>query len=252
MRNLISLIFTILIAISVIFIGSNFNKNNKEFNTDTILLCKDTQTSTIKYKNNNTEKLNTNEKQIFSDCIRLHVIANSDSDLDQQLKLRVRDRIITEFSSRFAKSESLEQSRRIVKNSLSEIEEIAYREIKGSSFNYGVNAVYGRFDFPDKVYGEHIYPSGNYEALKVVLGDGSGKNWWCVMFPPLCFVDITHGVATDKRNINNEKIKHQDKDEDECRYEEASEDIYEEKASKEIKEIKYKFKIVELIKKVFN
>jgi stage II sporulation protein R len=127
--------------------------------------------------------------------IRFHVIANSDSPEDQQLKLRVRDRLLERFGPELSDIHSIDQGRRIIGEKLSAIREVALEEIKSSGRTYPVQVMFGRFPFPTRVYGDLVLPAGEYEALKVIIGQGKGANWWCVMFPPLCFIDISHGIA---------------------------------------------------------
>ena len=112
--------------------------------------------------------------------VRLHIVANSDSEEDQALKLRIRDRLLAATSASAGKEDAA--------GMLDKYEEIARREIADSGFNYGVKAEYGRFYFPTKDYGGLTYPAGEYDAVRVTLGEGEGQNWWCVLFPPLCYV----------------------------------------------------------------
>jgi len=128
---------------------------------------------------------------IKDSVIRLHVIANSDSDLDQALKLKVRDRILKETSEIFKNSntpsEALEKA-----NAISEHLRLAAKEVlKENGCDFDVKIQTGTFSFPAKNYGEIMLPAGNYNALRVVIGEGKGKNWWCVMFPPLCLAKGT-------------------------------------------------------------
>nr|WP_243426397.1 stage II sporulation protein R [Caldicoprobacter guelmensis] len=132
--------------------------------------------------------------------IRFHVVANSDSPEDQALKLRVRDKLLEEFGKEFAGIDSIEKEREKVMENIDEIEKIALLEVKRAGKSYPVKVQFGRFSFPTKAYGNLVLPAGEYEALKVVIGKGEGANWWCVMFPPLCFIDISHGVARPKEN----------------------------------------------------
>ena len=127
--------------------------------------------------------------------IRFHVIANSDSPADQELKLRVRYRLLEDFTSELSGIESINQGRKRIAENLREIKNAALQEIKSSGSSYPVEVKFGRFQFPTKAYGDLVLPAGEYDALKVVIGQGKGANWWCVMFPPLCFVDISHGIA---------------------------------------------------------
>ena len=136
-----------------------------------------------------------NEMDIKKEVIRFHVIANSDSPEDQELKLKVRDEILSEVGEKFGDSSSIEESRSIIEKNMKGIKHIAEEEIKRQGKDYGVRVILGKDTFPTKSYGKLTLPAGEYEALKVIIGEGRGKNWWCVMFPPLCFVDINHGVS---------------------------------------------------------
>lgn len=119
------------------------------------------------------------------DLIRLHVIANSDSPEDQALKLQVRDRLLLTFGETFREVRSMEEARGIIQANLAALEQTACVEIENQGFSYPVEAKLGIYPFPTRVYGDLVYPAGNYEALRVVIGEGKGANWWCVMFPPL-------------------------------------------------------------------
>lgn len=144
--------------------------------------------------------------------IRLHVKANSDTEEDQALKLKVRDRILKETAPLFEKSESIEETRAIVKENLDNIKSIAEEVIKEEGKDYKVEVNFGMTSFPTRKYGEMVLPAGEYEALLVTIGEGKGKNWWCVMFPPLCFVEMTHGIAANTEESLD--IVTDDKDED--------------------------------------
>ena len=151
----------------------------------------------------NQERQFVRENQQF---IRFHVIANSDSREDQEIKLKVRDRLLEEFGMELGNSYSLEDSRRIIRENISTIELAAQEVVDKDRPGHHVEAMLGYFDFPTKAYGDKVLPAGNYEALRVVIGQGQGANWWCVMFPPLCFVDISHSLAegdVDLEDINS-------------------------------------------------
>lgn len=130
--------------------------------------------------------------------IRFHVIANSDSEADQQLKLKVRDKILEVIKPLLDKSTSVTESKQILLDNKDLIKQISEQIIAQESKNYNVNVNLQKSNFPTKKYGDIILPAGEYESLKVVIGEGEGKNWWCVMFPPLCFVDITHGTVPEE------------------------------------------------------
>jgi len=130
--------------------------------------------------------------------IRLHVVANSDSPVDQQLKLQVRDKIISSMSGRLKGLKDISEVKNIVQGSLAEIEAAAREVIEENRKRYGVKAVFTEMDFPTRTYGNITLPAGTYQALNIVIGEGKGKNWWCVMFPPLCFIDVAHGIAAEE------------------------------------------------------
>ncbi len=130
--------------------------------------------------------------------IRLHVVANSDSPVDQQLKLQVRDRIISSMSGRLEGLKDISEVKSIVQGSLAEIEAAAREVIEENRKRYGVKAVFTEMDFPTRTYGNITLPAGTYQALNIVIGEGKGKNWWCVMFPPLCFNDVAQGIAAEE------------------------------------------------------
>lgn len=175
------------------------------------------------------------KEDISSKLIRFHVIANSDSIDDQSVKLKVRDAIMKTMNGKFVGINNRKDSEKMIKDSLPEIQKIADNILKQNGKNYSAKAIYGRFDFPTKYYGTITLPAGKYDALRVVLGNGDGKNWWCVMFPPLCFIDITHGLSSDE---TKDELK---------RY--LSED---ELDMIETKKPPVKFKIVEVFKEYYD
>lgn len=130
--------------------------------------------------------------------VRLHVVANSDSLADQNLKLKVRDKVIDMMSGRFEGLGDITEVKKLIVGSLEEIETVARETIKENGKSYDVKAAFVKADFPTKTYGNLTLPAGTYQALNIVIGEGKGKNWWCVMFPPLCFIDVAHGVVPEK------------------------------------------------------
>lgn len=138
----------------------------------------------------------TTEAALAKSVIRLHVIANSDSDCDQALKLKVRDRIIKETEGIFEAQSTICAAREDIEHNLGTIRQIAQDEITANGYNYPVEVNLGMSDFPTKEYGELVLPAGSYEALRVEIGSAQGQNWWCVLFPPLCFVDETCVTAS--------------------------------------------------------
>ncbi|HHW44067.1 MAG TPA: stage II sporulation protein R [Desulfotomaculum sp.] len=133
--------------------------------------------------------------------IRFHVIANSDSAEDQALKYRVRDAIVRAMAPRFKEAASIDQAREIARANLGYMQQLAEGEIRAAGRDYPVAVYLGHYQFPAKTYHlaaagnpgestELTIPAGEYEAVRVVIGRGAGANWWCVLFPPLCFVDL--------------------------------------------------------------
>lgn len=154
--------------------------------------------------NGEAKKIDTISENYKDKLIRFHVIANSDSDEDQELKLKVRDEMIKYLQPKLANSNSIEESERIIKEEYSELEKISKNIISENGYNYDVKVGIEYSTFPTKQYSNIILPAGEYKALKIVIGQGTGKNWWCVMFPPLCFVDEESGVI-DKET--DQKLK---------------------------------------------
>ena len=147
------------------------------------------------------------QKSVF----RLHVIANSDSEDDQNLKLKVRDNVLRYMNTLCSKTTSKEEAIEIATIHLNEFKEIALNTIKENGYNYNVNISIDNVFFPTKTYGDISLPEGYYDALRIKIGKAEGKNWWCVMFPPLCFVDVTSGIVPDdskdllKENLSQEE-----------------------------------------------
>lgn len=168
--------------------------------------------------------------------IRFHVLANSDSDEDQELKLKVRDEIIKYLQPMLKQSKSLEQSEQIILSESENIKNIGENIIKENGYTYEVEVKLEYNNFPAKQYSNIVLPAGEYKALRILIGEAKGKNWWCVMFPPLCFVDENNGVI-DKET--DEKLRSVLTEEE---YNLISEDNIE-----KTKDVKMKFKIVEII-----
>ena len=134
---------------------------------------------------------------ISDSVFRLHVIANSNSIEDQNLKYKVRDKLLDYMNTLCANISSKEEAIKMVINYSQDFENIALEVIHNEGFDYPVNINVGNFEFPTKTYGDISLPAGLYDALRVEIGTASGQNWWCVMFPSLCFIDITSGVVEE-------------------------------------------------------
>ncbi len=137
------------------------------------------------------------------ELIRLHVVANSDSASDQDLKRKVRDEIVRSVAPEFLATDKIASARNIARDNLERIQEIANHEIRADGKDYSVHVELACFPFPTKHYGPFILPAGDYEAVRVVIGEGGGANWWCVLFPPLCFVDMTRSATVLDPPLNS-------------------------------------------------
>jgi stage II sporulation protein R len=132
-----------------------------------------------------------------NNLIRLHIIANSNDPGDQELKYRVRDAIITAFSPELQRLRSRADAEALLAADQGKIVRLAERVIADNGRRYPARVEIGDFDFPTRTYGNLVLPAGNYRAVRVILGRGAGANWWCVLYPPLCFVDIAgSGIQT--------------------------------------------------------
>jgi stage II sporulation protein R len=130
-------------------------------------------------------------ENVRENVLRLHVIANSDSDSDQRLKLLVRDTVLLKGSSVFDGSVNVENARQIIVPNTELLEKAALDVVRQNGFDYGVTVTVGKEFFETRTYGGITFPAGTYEAVKVVIGAGKGHNWWCVMFPPMCLPAAT-------------------------------------------------------------
>ena len=168
---------------------------------------------------------------IADSLFRLHVIANSDSDEDQALKYKVRDALLEYMNSLSSTCSSKEEVIQIAREHIEDFRSIALNTINENNYAYDVNVEIGNFEFPSKTYGDISLPSGYYDALKVEIGEAKGRNWWCVMFPPLCFIDISSGVVPEE---SKEYLK-----------ENMSEEEYALISSNDTPGIQFKFKLLE-------
>ena len=171
--------------------------------------------------------------------IRFHVLATSDSEEDQQLKLKVRDAVIDYLQPKLRDSKSINESERIILEEEGNLINICRDVVEKNGYNYDVHIDLGYSKFPTKQYSSVVLPAGEYKALRILIGKGQGKNWWCVMFPPLCFVDKQNNVI--------------DKETDAKLREVLTEEEYKlivEKDNDKVDDLTIKFKIVEIIQKI--
>lgn len=171
-------------------------------------------------------------KDLSDNFFRLHILANSDSDSDQALKLKVRDNIISYMNTLSYDGLNKNEAIELTNSHLIAFQEIAEKTIAGEGYNYDVKLEVGNFYFPTKEYGNISLPAGYYDALKIEIGKAKGQNWWCSLFPPLCFVDISAGII--------------DEESEEYLRENLSEDEFS-IITDDSGDIKFKFKIIELL-----
>lgn len=151
------------------------------------------------------------QRAIAEQIIRLHVVANSDTEEDQELKMKVKETIVTYLRGEMQDAVSVDEARQAIVEHLPEIEEIATEKMRAEGYDYTAEATLGESYFPVKEYGDLTFPAGDYEALRVRLGKSEGRNWWCVMYPTLCFVDSTYQVVPEsskeqlKQNLTSEE-----------------------------------------------
>lgn len=154
------------------------------------------------------------QQEIAGKIIRFHVRANSDSDADQSLKLKVKDEVVAYLTNAMKESHSKTDSITYIENHLDDITAIADATIKKEGYNYKATAYMTNEFFPTKAYGDVTVPCGNYDAFRIDIGSSGGQNWWCVLYPPLCFVEGSYGVATDESKMLLKNVL----DEDEFNY----------------------------------
>lgn len=199
----------------------------KEQNTISTNLHKDVNQST------RTEKEVRIQQGIAQEILRFHVIANSDSNEDQALKLKVKDAVTKALQPKLYDANSVKEARYILKKELVNLEELSNDIIKENGFTYTASASIEKGYFPLKVYGDLTLPPGEYEAVRIELGSASGKNWWCIMFPPLCFVDTTYNVIPES---SKEELKY-------VLTEEEYDALFSEKKDSEKIKVKVSFKL---------
>lgn len=132
---------------------------------------------------------------IPKEAIRLRILANSDLEADQALKRLVRDEVNANITTWVQELTNITDARELLQSKQPEIQKIAEEVVKREGSTQTVNVEFGKVQFPTKLYGQFLYPAGEYEAILITLGEGKGANWWCVLFPPLCFLDFSNGLA---------------------------------------------------------
>lgn len=134
-----------------------------------------------------------------SDLFRIHIIANSNLNVDSEVKYEIKDKFSNFLTPMLANCKSKEDVKNIIKSNLENLKYIAKSILELKSLNYGVEISISKENFPSRVYGEYVVESGEYEGITVTLGEGKGDNWWCVLFPPLCY----YNVDSNYKNVND-------------------------------------------------
>ncbi|MFE4705019.1 stage II sporulation protein R [Peribacillus simplex] len=140
-------------------------------------------------------------KVIPDEAIRLRILANSDAEKDQAVKRLIRDEVNEDITKWVEELTSLDEARDVITSHLPDIQATAEAVIKEQGLEQSVKVDFGQAEFPTKLYGQYLYPAGDYEAVIITLGEGEGANWWCVLFPPLCFLDFSNGTAVSQSPI---------------------------------------------------
>lgn len=130
-----------------------------------------------------------------SDYVRLHILANSDSIEDQKLKLKVRDAVVAYVTPYVKDVQDAKEAESVISSHKEDIIKLAKHTLAENGANYAVDVQLGNFEFPVRSYGSLVLPAGDYRAVRILLGNAAGQNWWCVLFPPLCFIDGSNASA---------------------------------------------------------
>ena len=155
-------------------------------------------------------KLQQTQQEIAQKVLRFHVRANSDSREDQALKLRVRDAVGAMMQQVLEGVEDVAECSRIVEANLAAVVDTAQQTVYEEGYTYTVSAQMESTEFPQKAYGNYIFPAGEYQALNVVIGSGIGRNWWCVMYPNLCFHDAVYEVVDEEAEKTLQRVLSED------------------------------------------
>lgn len=169
---------------------------------------------------------------ISNSVFRLHVLANSNSDADQALKYKVRDNLLKYMNGLCSNCPSKDEAIKIVTEHQDEFKQVALDTIYNEGYSYDVKINIGNFEFPTKQYGDISLPAGYYDALRVEIGEAKGRNWWCVMFPSLCFIDVSSGFVPEESKEELQKV--------------LSDEEYSLISDSSNSSIKFKFKLLEL------
>lgn len=150
------------------------------------------------------------QESLADQVLRFHVLANSDDEEDQSLKLKVKDKIVAYMQEHLQDITDVLVTKVWVENHLKELEDVALQEIEAQGYDYTVRAELREVDFPTKTYGDVTFPAGIYEALRINIGDAQGENWWCCLYPSLCFIDASYAVVSEEGKDELESVLAED------------------------------------------
>lgn len=149
-------------------------------------------------------KVEKTQEKLAEEVLRFHVLANSDSEEDQRLKMKVKEEILAYLKQKLPNAKSVEEAKKWTGSHKEELEQVADQTIRKEGYSYSVKVELTESYFPQKTYGDVTFPAGEYEALRIKIGKAKGHNWWCVLYPNLCFVDATNAVVPKK---SKQKLK---------------------------------------------
>lgn len=150
------------------------------------------------------------QEELAREVFRFHVLANSDSKEDQALKMKVKEEVIAYMKQELPESESVTMTKHWATTHTKEIASLAENVIRAEGYSYSVKAQVTTCDFPEKSYGDITFPAGEYDALRIKIGKANGQNWWCVLYPNLCFIDSVHAVVPEQGKKDLEKVLEED------------------------------------------
>lgn len=150
------------------------------------------------------------QQDLAEEVFRFHVLANSDSEEDQALKMQVKEAVIAYMKEEIPSSDSVEMTKEWARSHLNAIVNLAEAVLAEEGYAYEVTAEVTTCDFPEKTYGDITFPSGEYEALRIEIGEAKGQNWWCVLYPNLCFIDAVHAVVPEEGKKDLRKVLEED------------------------------------------
>ena len=150
------------------------------------------------------------QADVAQEVLRFHVRANSEKETDQTVKMEVKEAVISYLQPILSQMDSVEKTREVLAAHLTDIKQAAETVLKNNHCSYGATVFLRKESFPEKTYGDCSFPAGFYEAVVIELGNGQGHNWWCMLYPGLCFVDETYGIVTEEKKEELKQVLTED------------------------------------------